>query len=65
MSALDDARKPFLNHVGINSYDWIKQCVQLDAVRKLQFTEAELREIDRYAQEGAIDLWKGAREGAE
>ena len=37
----------------------------LDAVRKLQFTDAELSEIDRYAQEGAIDLWKGAREGAE
>jgi L-glyceraldehyde 3-phosphate reductase len=37
----------------------------LDAVRKLQFTDAELSEIDRYAQEGAIDLWKGAREGVE
>ena len=37
----------------------------LDAVRKLQFTDAELSEIDRHAQEGAIDLWKDAREGAE
>ena len=37
----------------------------LDALRKPQFTDAELSEIDRYAQEGAIDLWKGAREGAE
>jgi L-glyceraldehyde 3-phosphate reductase len=36
----------------------------LDAVRKLQFTDAELKEIDRYAQEGAIDLWRDAREGA-
>jgi L-glyceraldehyde 3-phosphate reductase len=36
----------------------------LDAVRKLQFTDTELREIDRYAQEGAIDLWRSAREGA-
>jgi L-glyceraldehyde 3-phosphate reductase len=36
----------------------------LDAVRKLQFTDAELSEIDRYAQEGAIDLWREAREGA-
>jgi L-glyceraldehyde 3-phosphate reductase len=36
----------------------------LDAVKKLQFTDAELKEIDRYAQEGAIDLWKDAREGA-
>jgi L-glyceraldehyde 3-phosphate reductase len=36
----------------------------LDALKKLQFTEAELKEIDRYAQEGDIDLWKGPREGA-
>lgn len=35
----------------------------LDAVKKLTFTEAELNEIDRHAQEGAIDLWKDAREG--
>lgn len=37
----------------------------LDAVKKLQFTDAELREIDRHAQDGSIDLWKGAREGTE
>jgi L-glyceraldehyde 3-phosphate reductase len=36
----------------------------LDAVKKLQFTASELTEIDRYAQEGAIDLWRNAREGA-
>jgi L-glyceraldehyde 3-phosphate reductase len=35
----------------------------LDALKQLEFTDAELREIDRYAQEGSIDLWKGAREG--
>ena len=35
----------------------------LDAVKKLGFTDAELKEIDRYAQEGAIDLWRDAREG--
>ncbi len=35
----------------------------LDAVKKLEFTEAELKEIDRYAQESDIDLWKDAREG--
>ena len=35
----------------------------LDATKNLQFTDAELAEIDRYAQEGAIDLWRGAREG--
>ncbi|HEY4047542.1 MAG TPA: L-glyceraldehyde 3-phosphate reductase [Acidobacteriaceae bacterium] len=36
----------------------------LDAVKKLTFTEAELNAIDRYAQEGDIDIWKDAREGA-
>jgi L-glyceraldehyde 3-phosphate reductase len=35
----------------------------LDAVKKLEFKDAELQEIDRYAQEGDIDLWKDAREG--
>ncbi|MFP5205358.1 MAG: L-glyceraldehyde 3-phosphate reductase [Acidobacteriota bacterium] len=34
----------------------------LDALKKLKFTEAELAEIDRYAQESGIDLWKEARE---
>jgi L-glyceraldehyde 3-phosphate reductase len=37
----------------------------LDAVKKLDFTDAELKEIDRHAQDAAIDLWKGAREGTE
>jgi L-glyceraldehyde 3-phosphate reductase len=36
----------------------------LDAVNNLQFTDRELVEIDRYAQEGSIDLWRDAREGA-
>jgi L-glyceraldehyde 3-phosphate reductase len=35
----------------------------LDALNHLEFTDAELAEIDLYAQEGSIDLWKGAREG--
>ncbi len=35
----------------------------LDALKQLQFTGAELSEIDIYAQEGSIDLWRGAREG--
>jgi L-glyceraldehyde 3-phosphate reductase len=30
----------------------------LDAVKRLGFDEAELREIDKYAGEGGIDLWK-------
>jgi L-glyceraldehyde 3-phosphate reductase len=36
----------------------------LDAAKKLHFTDAELKEIDSHAQEGEIDLWKDAREGA-
>ena len=34
----------------------------LDAVTKREFTAAELAEIDRYAQESGVDLWKDARE---
>jgi len=34
----------------------------LDALKKLDFTDAELKEIDRHAQDGNLDLWKGARE---
>ncbi len=37
----------------------------LDAVKRLQFTDEELNEIERFAQEGGIDLWRGAREGTE
>ncbi len=35
----------------------------LDALKNLDFTPAELKQIDCYAQEGGIDLWKQAREG--
>ena len=34
----------------------------LDAVNKLDFTDAELKEIDQHAQDAGVDLWKGARE---
>ena len=34
----------------------------LDALHKLDFTEAELKAIDSYAQDAGIDLWKNARE---
>jgi L-glyceraldehyde 3-phosphate reductase len=34
----------------------------LDAIERSQFSEEELREIDKYAAEGSIDLWKEARE---
>jgi L-glyceraldehyde 3-phosphate reductase len=36
----------------------------LDAIQNLSFTDAELKAIDSHAQEGNLDLWKGAREGA-
>lgn len=35
----------------------------LDALKKLMFSDAELSEIDGYARDGAIDIWKDAREG--
>ena len=35
----------------------------LDAVKKLGFSDAELKEIDGYAQDAGIDIWKDAREG--
>ena len=34
----------------------------LDALKKLEFTDAELKEIDHHAQNGSLDLWKDARE---
>jgi len=36
----------------------------LDATKKLQFTDAEIKDIDTFAEDGAIDLWKSAREEA-
>jgi L-glyceraldehyde 3-phosphate reductase len=35
----------------------------LDAAKQLQFTDAELMEIDRFAQDGSIDIWRDARVG--
>jgi L-glyceraldehyde 3-phosphate reductase len=34
----------------------------LDAVKKLNFTPAELAEIEKHAQDAGIDLWREARE---
>jgi L-glyceraldehyde 3-phosphate reductase len=34
----------------------------LDALKKLDFTDTELKGIDRHAQDGSLDLWKSARE---
>src|SRR5438270_3074040 len=36
----------------------------LDALKQLEFTIEELMEINRYAQDAGIDLWKDARESA-
>jgi L-glyceraldehyde 3-phosphate reductase len=30
----------------------------LDSLKKLEFSKSELDEIDRYAKEGGIDLWR-------
>jgi L-glyceraldehyde 3-phosphate reductase len=37
----------------------------LDALENVDFTQDELSAIDRFAQEGNLDIWKGAREGTE
>jgi L-glyceraldehyde 3-phosphate reductase len=37
----------------------------LDALKKLKFSAAELKEIDRYARDGDLDLWRAAREAME
>ena len=49
--------------IGARNVDQLND--SLDAVQKLQFTDAELKEIDRFAQDSGIDLWKDAREGRE
>jgi L-glyceraldehyde 3-phosphate reductase len=35
----------------------------LDALENLNFSPAELAEIDKHARDGNLDLWKDAREG--
>ncbi|MGH9604843.1 MAG: L-glyceraldehyde 3-phosphate reductase [Terracidiphilus sp.] len=37
----------------------------LDALKKLELSDAELCEIDQYAQESGIDIWRAARESME
>jgi L-glyceraldehyde 3-phosphate reductase len=34
----------------------------LDSLKKLDFSETELKEIDKHAQDAGIDLWRDARE---
>ena len=47
--------------IGARNVDQLND--SLDALAKLDFSAAELKEIDRYAENGELDLWKGAREG--
>jgi L-glyceraldehyde 3-phosphate reductase len=35
----------------------------VDAMQRPQFSDEDLRDIDKFAQEGEIDIWKNAREG--
>jgi L-glyceraldehyde 3-phosphate reductase len=46
--------------IGARNVDQLND--SLDALKNLSFTEAELKEIDKYAQDGGLDLWKDARE---
>ncbi len=46
--------------IGAHSVEQLEN--SLAATKNLQFTDAELTEIDKYAEDGAVDLWKGARE---
>lgn len=47
--------------IGASSVEQLEQNV--GALDRLDFTAEELSEIDRYATDGGVDLWKGAREG--
>jgi L-glyceraldehyde 3-phosphate reductase len=47
--------------IGARNVDQLND--SLDAVKNLNFTDAELAEIDKHAKDGDLDLWKGAREG--
>ncbi len=47
--------------IGARNVEQLDQ--SLDAVKKLQFSDAELDEINEHAKESEIDLWKEAREG--
>lgn len=47
--------------IGARNVDQLND--SLDAVKNLNFSPAELAEIDKHAKEGNLDLWKDAREG--
>ncbi len=46
--------------IGASRPEQIEDCA--GAIKNLEFSEAELREIDRYAQEGQINLWAQSAE---
>jgi L-glyceraldehyde 3-phosphate reductase len=46
--------------IGARNVDQLND--SLDALKNLKFTAAELKEIDRYAKDGDLDLWQQARE---
>lgn len=46
--------------IGARNVDQLNN--SLDALAKLDFTDAELKQIDTHAKDGALDLWKNARE---
>lgn len=58
--ALRDARVSSVL-VGASSVAQLEQNVE--ALDRLDLTDAELAEIDRYAVDAGIDLWQGARQG--
>ena len=60
--ALRDPRMTSLV-IGASSVAQLEQNVE--ALDRLDFSADELEQIDRFAVEGGVDLWKGAREGLE
>ena len=46
--------------IGVRNVEQLDNSI--DSLKNLEFTEAELKAIDRHAQDAGIDLWKDARE---
>ena len=47
--------------IGASKVSQIEECVA--ALRNTSFSAAELQEIDRYAKEGAVNLWAASSAG--
>ena len=56
-------RDPRVTSALIGARNFAQLDNSLDALKTLAFTSEELAEIDTYAQDGGIDLWREAREG--